>query len=84
MQHPANTISAAEFKKIIQTETQPQIIDVRTAAEVENQSLEGSAHFPLQQLNCAEVKTYLAEQGQNPEHPVYLLCASGPLAQQNS
>ena len=80
MKHSAKTISAAEFKRIIQTETTPQIIDVRTAAEVENLSLEGSAHFPLQELNCAEVKTYLAEQGQNPEHPVYLLCASGQRA----
>lgn len=80
MQHPVKTISATEFKKVIQAESKPPIIDVRTAAEVESQSLEGSAHFPLQDINCTEIKTYLREQGHDPEQPIYMLCASGQRA----
>ena len=80
MQHSPATISAVEFSRRMQAEPKPQIIDVRTAAEVENQSLGDSANFPLQDLNCAEVKTYLAEQGHGSKHPVYLLCANGPRA----
>jgi rhodanese-related sulfurtransferase len=80
MQYPPTTISAAEFNKRMQAEPKPQIIDVRTAVEVENQPHEESAHFPLQELNCAAVKTYLAEQGHDPKQPVYLLCANGPRA----
>lgn len=80
MHQPSKTISATKLKDIIETGNQPSIIDVRTAAEVASLSLEGSAHFPLQDLNCADVKTYLREQGHDPEHPVYLLCASGQRA----
>lgn len=80
MQQPTNTISAAEFKQVLQSGSKPQIIDVRTAAEAANQSLQGSAHFPLQDLNCARVKAYLAEQGHDPAQPIYLLCASGQRA----
>ena len=81
MQHPVKTISATDFKKVIQTGAKkPPIIDVRTAAEVESQFLAGSAHFPLQELNCAKVKTYLREQGHDPEQPIYMLCASGQRA----
>jgi rhodanese-related sulfurtransferase len=81
MQHSIKTISATEFKKVIQAEDKkPPIIDVRTAAEVESQSLEGSAHFPLQDINCEKIKTYLLEQGHDPEQPIYMLCASGQRA----
>jgi rhodanese-related sulfurtransferase len=80
MQRSPKTISASEFKKVIQAEKKPQIIDVRTAAEVANQSLEDSTHFPLQDLNCADIKAYLKKQNHDPEHPVYLLCASGQRA----
>lgn len=81
MQHPIKTISATEFKQVIQAEAKkPPIIDVRTAAEIESQSLEGSAHFPLQELNCVEIKAYLREQGHDPEQSIYMLCASGQRA----
>ena len=76
MQNQARTISATEFKKLTQADTRPTVIDVRTAAEMETLFLEGSAHFPLQELNCTNVKTFLADQGHDPEHPIYLLCGS--------
>lgn len=80
MHQSAKTISASEFKKVIQAEKNPRIIDVRTTPEVANQSLEGSTHFPLQDLNCADIKAYLSAQNHDPENPLYLLCASGQRA----
>ena len=80
MNNPSKTISAGEFKNLLSGGDKTAVIDVRTAAEVDSQYLAGSANFPLQSLNCAEVKTYLQEQGHNPDQPVYLLCASGQRA----
>ena len=80
MNQPTKTISATDFKQLAQGQALPRVIDVRTPVEVSAQALAGSAHFPLQELNCAAVKSYLAEQGHDPAHPVYLLCASGQRA----
>ena len=80
MNSAPKTISASAFKELLKGNQQPQVVDVRTAAEVDSQFLPGSAHFPLQELNCAEVKAHLQQQGQDPQQPVYLLCASGQRA----
>jgi len=75
-----NTISASDFKALLNSNTRPAIVDVRTVAEVDTQFLEGCAHFPLQTLNCQEIKSHLQQQGHNPQQPLYLLCASGQRA----
>jgi rhodanese-related sulfurtransferase len=75
------TISAKEFKQQKQApESQLRVIDVRTHAEVNSESLADCAHFPLQDLNSAAVKAYLEQQGHDSSQPVYLLCASGQRA----
>ena len=75
------TISAKEFKQQKQSpESQLRVIDVRTHAEVNSESLADCAHFPLQELNGAAVKAYLEQQGHDSSQPVYLLCASGQRA----
>ena len=57
------TISAKEFKQQKQSpESQLRVIDVRTHAEVNSESLGDCAHFPLQDLNSAAVKAYLEQQ----------------------
>ena len=74
-------ISAEEFKQQKQSpESQLQVIDVRTHAEVNSESLADCAHFPLQELDSAAVKAYLEQQGHDSSQPVYLLCASGQRA----
>ena len=74
-------ISAEEFKQQKQSpESQLLVIDVRTHAEVNSESLAGCAHFPLQDLDSAAVKAYLEQQGHDSSQPVYLLCASGQRA----
>ena len=75
------TIAASEFKQQKQSpDATLQIIDVRTLAEVESESLADCAHFPLQDLNSAAVKAHLEQQSHDPSQPVYLLCASGQRA----
>ena len=75
------TISASQFKQQKQSpESQLQVIDVRTHAEVNSESLADCAHFPLQDLNGAAVNAYLEQQGHDSSQPVYLLCASGQRA----
>ena len=74
-------IAASEFKQQKQSpEAVLQVIDVRTLAEVESESLADCAHFPLQDLNSVAVNTYLEQQSHDSSQPVYLLCASGQRA----
>ncbi|MDA9983748.1 rhodanese-like domain-containing protein [Porticoccaceae bacterium] len=74
-------ISAEEFKQQKQSpESQLLVIDVRTHAEVNSESLADCVHFPLQELDSAAVKAYLEQQGHDSSQPVYLLCASGQRA----
>lgn len=74
-------ISAEDFKQQKQSpESQLLVIDVRTHAEVNSESLAHCAHFPLQELDSAAVKAYLEQQGHDSSQPVYLLCASGQRA----
>ena len=57
------TISAKEFKQQKQSPgNQLRVIDVRTHAEVNSESLADCAHFPLQDLNSAAVQAYLEQQ----------------------
>tara|TARA_B110000879_G_scaffold129166_1_gene169828 strand:+ start:1432 stop:2004 length:573 start_codon:yes stop_codon:yes gene_type:complete len=75
------TISAKEFKQQKQSPgNQLRVIDVRTHAEVNSESLADCTHFPLQDLNSAAVQAYLEQQGHDSSQPVYLLCASGQRA----
>ena len=75
------TISAKEFKQQKQSpESQLRVIDVRTHAEVNSESLGDCAHFPLQDLDSAAVKAYLEQHSHDTNQPLYLLCASGQRA----
>ncbi len=56
------------------------IIDLRTHAEVETESLQGTGHFPVQSIDCQQVQDYLDKQNHQAGQPVYLLCAGGPRA----
>lgn len=75
------TIVASEFKQQKQSsDAKLQVIDVRTLAEVESESLADCAHFPLQDLDSAAVRAYLEQHSHDSSQPVYLLCASGQRA----
>jgi len=77
----ASSISASEFKQQKQSpDSQLRVIDVRTHAEIESESLAGCAHFPLQDLNSAALQSYLQQHSHDSSQPVYLLCASGQRA----
>ena len=81
VERAASTISASQFKQQKQLPaSQLQVIDVRTQAEVNSESLGDCAHFPLQDLDSAAVKAYLEQQGHDSSQPVHLLCASGQRA----
>ena len=81
MNKPVTRISASKFNQKHQSpETTLQVIDVRTQAEVNTESLDGCAHFPLQDLHCDALQDYLNKHSHDPSQPVYLLCASGQRA----
>jgi len=85
MNQSTSNISAQVFKQLRQESTDKlQIIDLRTHIEVNTERLDGSAHFPVQQLQAAELKSYLKQQNHNSAQPIYLLCASGQRAVQAS
>lgn len=71
-----STISAHAFIQL----SNPRVLDVRTHAEVDVDSLTDVGHFPLQELSHTEVNQYLLSLNHQPEHPIYLLCAAGPRA----
>lgn len=75
------SISAQEFQHLYKDHGDKlYIIDLRTHAEVENESLGGTSHFPVQTLTSAILQDYLDQQGHQPDQPIYLLCAGGPRA----
>ncbi|MDA9094864.1 rhodanese-like domain-containing protein [Porticoccaceae bacterium] len=81
MNKPVTHISASKFNQKHQSpEAKLQVIDVRTQAEVNTESLDGCAHFPLQDLHCDALQDYLNKHSHDPSQPVYLLCASGQRA----
>ena len=85
MNQSTSNISAQVFKQLRQESTDKlQIIDLRTHIEVNTERLDGSAHFPVQQLQAAKLKSYLKQQNHNSAQPIYLLCASGQRAVQAS
>ncbi len=75
------TITASEFQQRYQeAANQLVIIDLRTHAEVDNEYLQGTVHFPVQTLCSQELQDYLDQQHQGADQPIYLLCAGGPRA----
>lgn len=75
------SIAAQEFQHLYKENgNKLYIIDLRTHAEVENESLSGTAHFPVQTLTSAILQDYLDQQGHQSDQPIYLLCAGGPRA----
>ena len=69
---------ASEFMKL--PTKQKTIIDLRTAAEVANESVAGCIALPIQALTPERCQSALAEHGHTNE-PVYLLCQSGVRAE---
>ncbi|MDE0956784.1 MAG: rhodanese-like domain-containing protein [Pseudomonadales bacterium] len=81
MSQSTSNISAHAFKQLRQESAgKLRIIDLRTYAEVNTESLDGCAHFPVQKLKASELKIYLQQQNHEPTQPIYLLCASGQRA----
>ena len=81
MNQTTSHISAQAFKQLRKESTDKlQIIDLRTHIEVNAERLDGSVHFPVQQLQAAELKRYLQQQNHKSAQPIYLLCASGQRA----
>jgi rhodanese-related sulfurtransferase len=85
MNQSTRNISAQAFKQLRQESTDNlQIIDLRTHVEVNTERLDVSVNFPVQQLQAAELKSYLQQQNHKSSQPIYLLCASGQRAVQAS
>lgn len=72
-------ISATEFIKQLESEAAPLVIDVRTSAEVANESFDGSVNMPLHVLKTEQVESCLKQQSAQ-HKPVYLLCGTGKRA----
>ena len=81
MKKPVTSISASTFIKNNQSSgTKLRVIDVRTPAEVNAESLDGSARFPLQDLHWHALQQHLNEHNHDSSQPVYILCGSGQRA----
>lgn len=70
--HPADLMS--------QKDAELCILDVRTAAEVQAESLPNCLHIPLHDLTPERVQAELSKRGQ-PTDTVFLLCQSGRRAE---
>ena len=72
------TINAQNFLKL-QKESSPCVIDLRTAAECQSESLHQTLNIPVQELT---IETFdKATDELNPDEPIYLLCQSGKRAE---
>jgi rhodanese-related sulfurtransferase len=80
MNHLQNVISVTDFVALLQHQPNPTVIDVRTHAEVNTESFEGSIHLPLQVFDSKTFTECLNKNGCRAEEIVYLLCGSGQRA----
>lgn len=78
---PCKTISVNDFITLTQNNAKSIVIDVRTAAEVNNEYFEGVINLPVQNITPSTFEASLAECGCETNEPVYLLCGSGMRAQ---
>jgi len=76
-----STIPAGDFVALKQTQSNVPVVDVRTAAEVSNEYLDGSIHLPLAELNVEKLSDCLQDCGCDEQDSVYILCGSGLRAQ---
>ncbi len=81
MPYQASTISAIDFKTMLQQDPKAMVVDVRTSAEVHNEYLEVCSYLPLQELHSSPFSELLNNQACNHDQAVYLLCGSGMRAQ---
>lgn len=79
MTHSIKTIRITEFTKLAQ-QNKPIVVDVRTAAEINNEYYEGALNLPVQNTNSSEIEQCLQQCDYRDNDPVYLLCASGQRA----
>lgn len=76
-----STQSAAEFSALFSQQKEPiAVVDLRTAAEVQGEHLEGCICLPVQELTPERFNAAINEAGFT-NHPIYLLCQSGKRAQ---
>jgi rhodanese-related sulfurtransferase len=73
----ADSITASELRKLLESSTAPRVVDVRTPAEFETAHIAGSYNVPLDVLKAhgSEVVEHL-----NQDHDVVLVCRSGQRA----
>ena len=70
----ADSITAIELRKLLESSTAPRVVDVRTPAEFETAHIAGSYNVPLAVLEThgSEVAAQLHQ-----DHDVVLVCRSG-------
>jgi len=76
-----NTITPSQLQDLLIKNPKLSLLDVRTPPEFEGAHIEGSINIPLNQLNPAD---FLKNNYWSKDHIVYLLCQSGPRAQNAS
>ncbi|WP_309149073.1 MULTISPECIES: rhodanese-like domain-containing protein [Dasania] len=74
-------IDAKQFKALQETKPQLCVVDVRSAAEVNNECLAGSLHLPLHDFNDSSLAQLLSSTERSEGEDIYLLCGSGQRAQ---
>jgi len=65
-------VSADEFEKLLKDQTNPQLLDVRTADEFAGGHLKGAVNVPVNDPSFEQVASKL-----NKKKPVYVYCLSG-------
>lgn len=81
MSTTVNVISAGDFVSIVSCEDKPVVIDVRTAAEFNNEYLGESINLPVQDATGLSLESCLSQCGCAGSETVYLLCGTGNRAQ---
>lgn len=80
MNEAVKYISVREFLNLTQAVNSGLVIDVRTAAEVNSEYLDGCVNIPLHELNLSKLESVIVEKAAE-EKTVYLLCGSGQRAE---
>jgi len=80
MEALSSTISAADFIKLKENNSGIVVIDVRTAAEFNNEYFPGCLHFAVQQITPERFELFKSTHGIHDKQPLFFLCGSGKRA----